>query len=225
MLNQVNSFNELRVLDIGCNIGDLLDEISSRTQLQARLKRYVGLDAATDAIKIAKSNHPQYTFVLADALQESTYNSSVIPNDNNIIVCSGLCDYLSPKNIKLLLSLLEKKLSTKPSSRIYINYPTTRPTYGLFSENDLCFIDQFYAEYDQYYGGSVFVEDEIRGIVYGKNPHFFKYKPDEFNKMIENANFEIERANSISNLPYVPLGTQPHSGKRTYDCLCIKRSN
>ncbi len=188
----------LKVLDIGCHRGGLLDDLTK----SGNLSRYTGIDLSSDAVQKARERHPEHNFLVLDALIEENYRSRSIPKDNNTIVCTGFCDYLSPREIKLLLSLLSNKLSSSNDSRIYLSYATTKPNYPAYNPDDeknLEWLNRFNNDVCRPH-----TEDSIN--YFGTNhvngsPQFHRYSPSEFIKLIERCGFEIDPNNSMSNYP------------------------
>ncbi len=193
----------LKVLDVGCHRGGLLDDLTK----PGKISRYTGIDLSSDAVQKAREKHPEYNFLILDALIEENYRNSSIKNDNNVIVCTGFCDYLSPREIKLLLSLLTNKLSSSTDSRIYLSYATTKPNYAIYNPADkenLEWLNRFNNE-----ACRPNIEDSINylGTNYvNGSPQFYRYSPDEFIKLIESCGFEIDPNNSMSNYPRFASG-------------------
>lgn len=187
----------LNILDVGCHHGGLLDDLTK----SGNISRYTGIDLSSDAVQKARERHPEHNFLVLDALIEENYRSRSIPKDNNTIVCTGFCDYLSPREIKLLLSLLNNKLSSSTDSRIYLSYATTKPNYAIYNpadEGNLEWLNEFNEVCRPY------TEDSINYL--GTNPvngspQFHRYSPGEFIKLIEHCGFEIDPNNSMSNYP------------------------
>ncbi len=116
---------ELKILDMGCHYGYLIDDIKQYPQLT--IDRYTGVDLSFDVIEKAKLrvknrfgqvDSLKYSFILGNGLNEDLYKE--LPSDNNIIVFSGL-GHLNSREIKFLLSNSNKVISKEENSRIYLS--------------------------------------------------------------------------------------------------------
>ncbi len=224
---------ELRILDVGCHEGGLVDSLEELPDL--RIRRYLGIDISQDAIEHAKSKHPGHDFLAADALSIDTYNSGLLPDDNNIITCTGLFDYFSPKEIMQVLNLLKNKLDQNENARLYVSYATTMPSYNIdLSQASKALLDI----YRHVYSGKSrratksCTEAEIRYFVNTTTTlKFYRYSPDEFAKLVDACGLEIVKENSKSNLPhnnFFPLKVHTEHGQYSSvrvanDHLCLRR--
>jgi SAM-dependent methyltransferase len=184
----------LNILDVGCHEAGFLDALTLAREKKpdlfpAEVAAYTGLDFSASAIKQAKQKHPQHTFIHGDAVDLQTYES--IPDrSQDLIICSGLCDYLLPPQINILLENLERKLA--PGGKIVLTYRTTLAKYGVPEpqavEIDSPFILKF----------------EIEGIKFLMFPdniftlYYVCYPPDEFEKIIAASNLRLDLISSQS---------------------------
>ncbi|MBI3591173.1 MAG: class I SAM-dependent methyltransferase [Candidatus Melainabacteria bacterium] len=213
----------LNILEIACHNGNLLDAMYRIPDLKNKIKRYTGLDVSRDALNKARNKYPNHTFIETNVLVEELSSNEKVLNDNNLIVCSGLFDYLGPVDIKRVLKLIETKLLKDKLARVYLNYPTTLPIYSIAVNNPLKAAESFYKEYDEYYGGAPFEEDNVQCIVSTKNPVcFYRYALSEFSKLLDSINFEIVTSNSQSSLPKRP-NDNVIAGMRAYNHICLKK--
>lgn len=223
ILNNSLHRQSLRILEIACHQGGLLDSIYKPPQLKNKIHTYLGIDISEDALKKARKKYPQHTFIHLDALNEDSYKGNSISSNNTLIVCSGFFDYLSPGEIKQLLNNLKTKLSKKDNARMYVNYATDNPIYRIPLSNAFSITRSFYAKYDQYYGNKLIEEDGIKCIINteGYPNKFYRYDPNEFSKILDVVDLEVVLNNSQSNLPIVYDSDFPAS-VRAYDHVCLR---
>lgn len=193
---------KLRVLDVGCHQANLLDALSRKVELNKYVDSYDGIDLSHGAIEASQSKYPGFRFVQGNALEEDTYRN--LSSDKNIIVCSGVCDFLSPSEIDILLRNFNTVLSKEDDSRIFINYRTARTMYG--KDDRVINLSSIKATTD---GG-------IQHYVAGDDTSVmdFYYHPDEFRKMVERNGFEVVIEHSTSDSP---------EQVTPYDHVCLKR--
>ena len=225
ILNGALKGQSLHILEIACHNGNLLDSMYRIPNLRNRIVRYCGVDTSRDALTKAKNKYPNHNFIEANVLLEDVANDERIPRDNNIVVCSGFFDYLSPSDIKWILKFLETKLVNNELARIYVNYPTTLPVYALSVKKPLLVTESFYRDYDAYYGNTPSAEDGVQYIISTKGSiPLYRYEPAEFSKLIDHANLEIDINNSQGTLPK-RISDNALIGMRAYNHLCLKRVN
>lgn len=202
---------DLDILDVGCHHANLLTAIEEVGSNRIKIESYTGLDFSDSAVRTAQSRYPYHHFITGDALNRNSYIH--IPNySKNAIICSGVCDYLTPSKIKQLLENIEEKLSLDNDARIYLTYRTTRPKYSF---------DDAKERKLPHVTGRIFTEDGIK--FYGfPDPHMkdlmlFNYNPDDIERIAEESGLEIVKENSLS-CPSVNnvLGSD-------YDYICLKR--
>ena len=120
---------KLKILDVGCHYGYLIDSLKEHPDLTQNIHRYRGIDFSFDTVSNAQAQMNQrfkdtgckdYQFVVGDALVKSSFED--LPKDNNIIVCTGLSDHFKPQEIKTLLTNLKHMLSDSPDARIFLGY-------------------------------------------------------------------------------------------------------
>ena len=195
----------LKILDVGCHQGNLIKLIESGSDLSERIDSYYGVDLSRDAVQIAIRLHPNHTFIEGDALMEETYKA--IPLNNNVVVCSGVCDFFSPREIRNLLKNIDSRFSREDDSLIFISYQTTAPNYGVPEPIEVKLINR-----------EQIVEDGI--VCYkgrsGIAPSMYKYDPQEFKKLVESCGFEIVEENSQSDTSGLIA---------VYDIVCLRRKN
>ena len=201
--DKVYTEKNLKILDIGCHQGNLTEEIQKHFPLFKGIESYCGIDLSQDAIRIARSLHPQHTFIEGNALSEETYQ--MVPQDNNVVVCSGVCDFLSPRDIKNLLMAINRKLSREDDAQVFINYQTSVAHYGVSQP-----VKARMANRDK------FTEDGI--ACYKDNtkdcPPMYTYDSQEFNKLVESCGFEIVKENSQSDTSTLTA---------VYDIVCLRK--
>ena len=192
----------LKILDVGCHKGNLIKLIENRSDLSERIDSYYGVDLSRDAVRRATRLHPNHTFIEGDALMEETYKA--IPLNNNVVVCSGVCNFFSPREIRTLLKNIDSRFSKEDDSLIFITYLPT-PNHGVPRpiKVRLCNYEEI-------------VEDGI--VCYkGKSgiaPSMYKYDPQEFKKLVESCGFEIVEENSQSD-----------TSVAVYEIVCLRRKN
>ena len=128
---------KLKIIDIGCHYGNQLQALVQHNDLKRNIERFVGIDLSGQALAVAKERFSdthgiEYAFIEGNALDQETYEN--IPGDNNLIVCSGVCDYLSPREIKKLLLYSVNRLSS--NGRMYFSYLTVDPIYNSAIRDD-----------------------------------------------------------------------------------------
>lgn len=224
--------NELRILDIGSNAGTLVDAIEEHAPNQLKnIKRYIGVDISKKAVVAGREKYPEYTFVSSDILANRSYDKT-LKTDNNIIVCSGLCDYLSPKEIRILLENLNSVLDKNSDSRIILSYASTFPSYiDEPNRSDLFYKGIYLEALNKQKNGrfDVFHEEGIPFVVSKEGASvFYRYFPDTLKGFFESAGFEIDAENSFSNSHSRNL--RPHKLNKTcsihsYNHVCLKRKS
>lgn len=203
---------ELSMLDVGCHHANILKAMEKLSQhgKSFNVKDYTGLDISQSAINNAQSEYPEHNFIAGDALDEFSYRR-IQDYSKNLITCCGVCDYLPPSQIKLLLSNLVKKLSREDDARIYLTYRTLCPQYGL-EEPKIKKLPRT---------ATKFVEDGVPfyGLIDPSSPTLtlYNYHPDNFNKLIDAFGLEVVKENSRSCTSVQKvLGSD-------YDYVCLRR--
>ncbi len=97
-LTQDIDFEGARVLDVGCGFGDIVPFISAR----ARDVDYAGIDIVPEFIHEAARRYPDFTFEVADYLQES-YRFTA-----DYILCNGAFNYLHEDPVGLRKEVLSR---------------------------------------------------------------------------------------------------------------------
>lgn len=203
----------LDILDIGCHHGNLINAINdlNKEGIELKIRSYSGIDLSQSATEVARRNNPQYEFTTGDALEADAYNS-IRSYSKNLIVCCGVCDYLTPKKIEALLQNLEQVLSHDNFARIYLTYRTTKPQSetNTFIERKLPLVTRrtFNENGFLFYGFPDPGQEDLT---------LLSYDPEDFNKIASNCGFEIEKNNSISCLSVL------HLLGSDYDYVCLKR--
>ena len=211
----------LRILDIGCYDGEQFRVLLEHPILGENVEAYTGVDLSSSAIAKAREKVPAHKnidcrFIQGNALERELYDG--IPHNNNLIICSGVCNYLTPAEIKILLEYSAKKLSD--NGRIYFSYHTILPIYNevptlasnLFGEFKRYFKDtkEETEEGVKYYRMKAF--DRKRNFYYA-----YAYNPPEFEKIANNCGLKILAGNSKSSLAKITKRTRLHA----HDHVCL----
>lgn len=91
-------------LDIGCGTGDLVCQIASKG-INA-----IGIDFSKKMIDIAENNAKKIKFATAQFKCCSIFDFRLEPNKYDVISANGFIEYISYKELNLLLSLCKKAL-------------------------------------------------------------------------------------------------------------------
>ena len=210
-------YEKLKVLDIGCHFGNQLYALLQHNDLKRNIKRFIGIDLSGHVLSVAKerfacTNGTECTFIEGNALDQETYEN--IPRDNNLIICSGVCDYLSPKEIKKLLLCSVNKFSSE--GRMYFSYLTVDPIYNSAIKDDDRFNLQGIKRKEQCSEDGIlfyiFNARDKKGRVY----YCYAYEPQEFRKIVEQSGLEIDVSNSFSN-------PQGNFYLKEHDHVCLKK--
>ena len=92
--------NQYKICDMGCALGDAVDELSK----QLEDENICGLDFSEEAIKIAQKRYPEYSFYVGD-LNKGIEDTSV-----DVVFCSNVLEHMEkPKKILENFSGIAKK--------------------------------------------------------------------------------------------------------------------
>lgn len=98
----------LRILDVGCGTGDVLDGIP-RNRV-----RVTGIDLVLDMVRGAATSHPDDVFVTANA--EAI---PLVPGSQDVVVCLGVLEYV-PDPAAVLASIREV---LRPGGHLIVSFP------------------------------------------------------------------------------------------------------
>lgn len=173
------SNQELKIFDAACNHGHIAE------YLDQRIKRYTGMDVFNEVIqsawKEAEERFPKiscsdYSFVRGNILLRSSYKG--LPQDNNLVICTGTIGHFSPYQIAQLLDNLASVLDNSGDSRIIIGFPIIPNNY------DSSRLKSFCSKYKE--------EDGVRYIVQRDGLEFRRYEKDDIVRLVQqNKKLEI----------------------------------
>ena len=200
---------KLKVFDAACNHGYLVEHIPTP-------ERYIGMDIIEETINTANREAPKrfeelgcnnYKFIAGDILDPESYKD--VPQDNNVIVCTGIVGLFRPQQIKKLLSNLNQILAYDKDARIYFGFPVIHKDHF---DNKL--VEKKFDENIPY------VMEHTRIDIGNRVRVSFRcYDPEKLIEFISsNCGFEIDWQNSDIRLP----AKEEHL--RSIH-LCIKKKN
>jgi ubiquinone/menaquinone biosynthesis C-methylase UbiE len=106
----------LRILDLGCGTGDVLDAVP-RERLQV-----TGVDFLFDMLQRAATAHPGDAFVVADATELPVAHAS-----QDVVICIGVLEYL--RDPTAVLASIRTVL--RPAGHLIVSFPNRRSPFRL----------------------------------------------------------------------------------------------